>query len=690
MTREDAAAADPAQRLMDAMPMPMAELDAARLLVRANRAFLALFGTDAAAGAGRPIADIVAPCADAPPLLAWLDGLGEDTAAAIDGHILLRDGPGRPRACAMTATRMGPAEDGARHVLLRLEPDLPAHTDGQLLALVSHEMRQPLQTVRFLCDVLRQRQEDARNESLLVRLDGAAALLSEHLASLVRMHQLEAGEGQPDHSAVAVADLMHPLATEFSRHARAAGIALRYVPASLWVRSAAALLEWAVRGLLLHTLKHAGGGRILLGCRRDGAHLWIQVWGDDVQMRPAEGEAGEGSFGLAIAERLCAILGHTLHSETRPDGVAVFAIQVPLAATQGDAVAPSALALDEDTAPARGRVLVIEDDPVVRELLDLLLDGAGYEAVLASDGPAALAIVADGTRPPDIVVSDFQLPHAMNGVTAVRALRAVCGADLPAIILSGDSTTETAARIADAGCGFLGKPVNGRALIELIGASVPARPTAAAENARHAPGPAEAADDAIIVIEDEQAVAETMRDLLRAENHHVEIYPSCQAFLRAHDLGRNGIYLVDARLPGMDGLSFLRQMKAAGNPARVILMTGYGDVRMAVEAMRAGAFNFLEKPIGREELLGALGQAIAAGAEPAREMLTPEAAVRRVPGLTGRQRQVLELVLTGKASKIIAAELGLSQRTVENHRAAIMRRTGARSIPEMVRMVLAG
>jgi two-component system CheB/CheR fusion protein len=147
--------------------------------------------------------------------------------------------------------------------------------------------------------------------------------------------------------------------------------------------------------------------------------------------------------------------------------------------------------------------------------------------------------------------------------------------------------------------------------------------------------------------------------------------------------------LVDAYLPGMSGLELLQQLNQASHRLPAIMITGKSDVSIAVEAMKAGALDFIEKPLGYEELRASVGRALEQSQDASTLSEARAVAAARIATLTPRQRQILDLVATGQPSKNIAADLGISQRTVEHHRAAIMERTGVSSLPALIRLVLA-
>jgi two-component system, chemotaxis family, CheB/CheR fusion protein len=281
---------------------------------------------------------------------------------------------------------------------------------------------------------------------------------------------------------------------------------------------------------------------------------------------------------------------------------------------------------------------------------------------------------------PDLVLADYNLPNGPNGLQVVASLQEVLGHAIKAIILSGDISTNTLREIARAGRAYLGKPVTASVLIGLI------------EELLAEPEPAVQADDrppAIFVIDDDSTVREALRDLLEADGRAVEAFESCEAFLDIYRPGRRGCLVVDARMPGMDGLELLQRLQSERHRLPAIMITGHGDVPMAVQAMKAGAVDFIEKPIGHKELLATIERTLEQAGDTAKASAWRETAASSIAGLTARQRQVMDLVLAGHPSKNIAADLGVSQRTVENHRAAVMKKTGSRSIPALIRLALA-
>jgi FixJ family two-component response regulator len=165
-------------------------------------------------------------------------------------------------------------------------------------------------------------------------------------------------------------------------------------------------------------------------------------------------------------------------------------------------------------------------------------------------------------------------------------------------------------------------------------------------------------------------------------------FPSAKEFLDAYHPNNPGCLVLDIRMPGMSGLELQEALNERGAVIPVIFITGHGDIPMAVEAMRHGAFEFLQKPFRDQDLIDRIQQALARDAE-TRQSLQEHARIRaRIGSLTPREREVLELLTSGKANKMMAQDLGLSQRTVEIHRAHVMEKMGAKSVAQLVRMVM--
>jgi two-component system response regulator FixJ len=192
----------------------------------------------------------------------------------------------------------------------------------------------------------------------------------------------------------------------------------------------------------------------------------------------------------------------------------------------------------------------------------------------------------------------------------------------------------------------------------------------------------------VIVVDDDEAVLDSLAALLLAEGFAVEGFASAQALLEGHPHAIDGCLVTDVRMPEMDGLELLEALRARGPLPPIIVITGHGDVPMAVKAMKLGAHDFIEKPFDPALLVAAIRAGIAAGAATLPGAADP-ALVQRVDGLTPREREVLEQLVLGHSNKAIGRVLGISPRTVEIHRARVMEKMGATSLSQLVRVALA-
>ncbi|CAN1571715.1 TtrR Response regulator [Caulobacteraceae bacterium] len=195
-------------------------------------------------------------------------------------------------------------------------------------------------------------------------------------------------------------------------------------------------------------------------------------------------------------------------------------------------------------------------------------------------------------------------------------------------------------------------------------------------------------DGRVHIIDDDEAMRDSLVFLLDTAGLEVEASASAEAFLRTLPDPRLGCIVTDIRMPDMTGLDLIRALKAGGHDYPVIVITGHGDVALAVESMKAGAVDFIEKPFDDEALLCAIRIAFRKGSELVSASPERQAIVARLDALSPREREVLAGVVAGKPNKIIAHDLGISPRTVEVYRANLMTKMAAGSLSELVRMAL--
>jgi len=192
----------------------------------------------------------------------------------------------------------------------------------------------------------------------------------------------------------------------------------------------------------------------------------------------------------------------------------------------------------------------------------------------------------------------------------------------------------------------------------------------------------------VFIVDDDPAIRKSLTWLVESVDLTAEAYESAAAFLDAFGDDRPGCIVCDIRMPGMSGLDLQERLRAMGSNIPVIILTGYGDVTTAVRAMKAGACDFFEKPVGDQVLVEQIQRAIARDAAQRAGRGEQELLGQKLRRLTRREQEVMTLVVEGHSSRQIAAQLGVSFKTVEAHRAKVMRKMQAKSVPHLIRMSL--
>ena len=192
----------------------------------------------------------------------------------------------------------------------------------------------------------------------------------------------------------------------------------------------------------------------------------------------------------------------------------------------------------------------------------------------------------------------------------------------------------------------------------------------------------------IFLVDDDDAVRASLHALLETAGHRTVQFGSGAEFLEFPDLGLGACVLLDVKMPGPDGLEVQRHLNERGETLPVIILTGHGDIAMAVQALRAGAVDFLEKPVSRERLLESVARAIDIDRTARQDREERSEIGTRLRGLTDRERQVLERLVAGRTNKFVARELGISARTIEVYRRNVMMKMGADSLSHLVRMAI--
>ena len=715
-----------ADRIIDTIRQALVVLDQKLRVISVNRAFYRAFNVIPEETIGQHLADVGDHRLDVPALRGLLDLLQAEDAAIEDYEIEIELPALGRRMLLLSAEKIRGESEGTCEIVMaiddvterkRAETMLKSakwHAEranlskSRFLAAASHDLRQPLQTLSLVRGILAKKIKDKKDEEalmLVARLNETANALLGMLDTLLDINQLEAGGVRPERVDFPINDLLEGLRIEFAYHAQAQGLIWHVVPCRLSIRSDPRLLEPMIRNLLSNAVKHTERGKILLGCRRRGDKLRIQVWDTGTgiprdQLRAIfeefhqldnpvrEHNRGFG-LGLSIVQRLANLLGHSIDVQSRTGRGSVFAVEVPLGGEQ-PSLPGRRRSSGVQSSGCHASILVVEADPSVREMLNLLFTSEGYRTAAVADGKQAVAL-ARGTIKPDIVVADHSLRNGMTGLQVITRVREALGSELPAVILTGDISTGAMREITQRGCVQRYKPVRAEELIHLIQSLLAEsrQPTMRADPSPKAEPQGDMPRPTIFVVDDENPIREAMRELLQEEGWAVEVYSSGEVFLEAYRPGREGCLVVDARMPRMSGLELLQRLKVQDGSLPAIMITAHADIRLAVRAMKAGAMAFLEKPLQYDELIVNIERALELTRNSAALSSLRAAAARRIADLTLRERQVVEMVVDGNPNKQIAYVLGISQRTVETHRATAMKKLGARTLSELIHLTIA-
>jgi two-component system CheB/CheR fusion protein len=363
---------------------------------------------------------------------------------------------------------------------------------SRFLAAASHDLRQPLQTLSLLHGTLAIKLKDEDLLRLVALCGEALAAMAGMLNTLLDINQLEAGVIRPGIVDFPINDLLGRLKREFTYHTQVHRLDWRVLPCHLAVRSDPRLLEQMIRNLLSNAVKYTNKGGVLLGCRRRGDKLRIEIWDTGLgipqgQLRAIFQEfhqVGDSArrpnrglgLGLAIVQRMGDLLGHTVDVRSRLGSGSVFSIEAALA-PQAPPLSPKGIEREPKEAATRsGSILIVEDDPAVRDSLELLLQFDGHRTAAAADGDEAIAMVARMDAKPDVVIVDYNLPRGLTGLEVLARLRERLGHDVPALVLTGDISSETLSEIDRQGYLHRTKPISAENLTGLIRSLLAGRP----------------------------------------------------------------------------------------------------------------------------------------------------------------------------------------------------------------------
>jgi signal transduction histidine kinase/CheY-like chemotaxis protein len=357
---------------------------------------------------------------------------------------------------------------------------------SRFLAAASHDLRQPMHALALFVDQLRSSRTSADRTALTARIEASVGNLSELLDQLLDLSKLEAGAVQATSADFPVQGLLDAIEGQFAPLARAKGIALRVRPSAAWLLSDVAIVRRILLNLVANAIRYTERGGVLVSCRPHGAKLRVAVWDTGcgipderrhdvfhefvqlgVPTAGAGNQLGQGlGLGLAIVARLTELLGSTIELRSRVGRGSMFAFELPSGVP---AATPEPVADPLRASWLRGTfAVVIDDDEAARSAMRGLLERWGCLTLAAADGNAALAGLAAHDRPPELIVSDYRLPMNETGLQAVARVRAAIGDEVPAIIVTADTTAEVAHAAQAAATPVLRKPVSPMKLRALL------------------------------------------------------------------------------------------------------------------------------------------------------------------------------------------------------------------------------
>jgi signal transduction histidine kinase len=343
---------------------------------------------------------------------------------------------------------------------------------SRFLAAASHDLRQPLHALNLFVTQLRRETDQAEQARLVERIDASVAAMNELFSSLLDISKLDAGVVTPSVSDFPVDDLLKRIEMTFAAAAREKGLRLRVISNRAFIRSDFILLERILLNLVSNAIRYTVGGGVMVGCRRRGDTLRIEVWDSGIgipedqrssifrefyQLPAAERDRSGGlGLGLAIVDRLCRLLGHPIELISQLGRGSRFVVVVATAPRRRLIEQP----LETVTDQTMGKlVLVIDDDALVLDSMRGALKSWGCNVVTASSGAAALACLAELERTPDLIISDYRLADGDNGIRAIERLRKALRAPVPAFLISGDTAPERLREARASGYYLLHKPV---------------------------------------------------------------------------------------------------------------------------------------------------------------------------------------------------------------------------------------
>ena len=353
---------------------------------------------------------------------------------------------------------------------------------SRFLAAASHDLRQPIYALSIFVATLARRIRDPKSRDLIAKMERAIESTNELLVAVLDISKLEAGVVEPNMADFSVQGILNEIAAEFAPSAEARGNVLRVVPSRLAVRSDRILLESILRNLVSNAVRYTSGGRILVGCRRRGAMVRFEVRDSGIgiprdkqeaifeEFHRIEGAAEPGDaglgLGLAIVERTAGLLGYRIELDSEPGRGSLFRFDVP--AGEAEAAADGVAPMAPPSLLLGATVAVIDDDQEVLDALGRQLAGWGCDCFTAGSAALVVRDLASANRVPDLIVADYHLADGKTGIEAVRMIRDRWGANLPAVIVTGNDSKEPVLRTEELHLPLMRKPIRAARMRALL------------------------------------------------------------------------------------------------------------------------------------------------------------------------------------------------------------------------------
>ena len=365
---------------------------------------------------------------------------------------------------------------------------------SRFIAAASHDLRQPLHALGLFVAQLHGRLRAAERSQIISRIEAALSAMNELFSALLDISKLDAGATTINITVFPVAQLLAHAETTFAGAAREKKLSFRAMPSDAWVRSDFILLEQIVFNLITNALRYTRSGGVVVGCRKRGDQLRIEVWDSGIGIAADQHDKIFGEFyrlgepdrdrraglglGLAIVDRLCRLLDHPIEVRSTVGKGSVFAVTVPLAPANKRAIEASIVPRAQPSLSHDKLVLVIDDDPLVLEGMSGIFRKWGCRVITADSDSKALKAVAEQDNLPDLIISDYHLANDRTGIETIEWLRGELSAQIPAFLISGDTDPATLYEAKAKGLHLLHKPVDPMALRAMFNQAVKPVPRA--------------------------------------------------------------------------------------------------------------------------------------------------------------------------------------------------------------------